>query len=344
MRLQVVRGNSIRLPAEFFSGDLPSDPLNPRVRILGPANTVMVSNAVPYRNGAGLYHYDYHVPPDALAGAWAAHWSGTINGEIVGGVDGFEVLSEEVPLLDERELVAVVPSSSRIDQRRRALPPGGESPPRSGPLSEPAVAAPVTKAVAAKKATKGKKESAKRPRPTRVTKIVLGICLAVGVIALALVFKSPPSSSARAFQLAEDALRTGATEQAKIYYLSIIDQDPDNKFAYFNLGIIAQSGGRGSEAAYYYRRALARDLNFLPALFNLAILEEVAGRNLEAGVIYRQILRSHPDHAGTHFNLGLLLKNKLGNPDEGQAEINEALRLDPSLSARIGTMDRPQSG
>ena len=115
----------------------------------------------------------------------------------------------------------------------------------------------------------------------------------------------------------------------------ILQRDPANKFAHFNLGMLAHMQGRGPEAEDFYRRALRSDPTFLAALFNLAILQEALGRDQEAAQTYREILAEYPDDAASHFNYGSLLIRKLGETEEGQSQIERAVELDSSLSARV---------
>lgn len=91
MDLQVESGKTIELPAEFFSGDKPTDPGSPRVEIVDPNGVVVVSNAAPMRARKGIYRYSYAVPSTAPTGTWKAVWSATIDGSRVSASDLFEV-------------------------------------------------------------------------------------------------------------------------------------------------------------------------------------------------------------------------------------------------------------
>lgn len=146
---------------------------------------------------------------------------------------------------------------------------------------------------------------------------------------------SRDASYEAAFAQAEEAIAEGNLEGARVVYRDILQQDPANKFAHFNLGMLAHMEGRGAEAEDFYRRALREDPTFLAPLFNLAILQEALGRDQEAAQTYRRILEEYPDDAASHFNYGSLLIRKIGDAEEGQRQIDRAVELDSSLSARV---------
>jgi len=115
----------------------------------------------------------------------------------------------------------------------------------------------------------------------------------------------------------------------------VLARDAHNKFALFDLGVVAQEQGNAPRAEDLYRRALAVDPNLQQALFNLAILRVAAGSLPEAEQLYRRVIALNPANAGAHLNLGFLLR-QLGRADDGDAEIATAGRLDPKLLSRTG--------
>jgi tetratricopeptide (TPR) repeat protein len=127
-------------------------------------------------------------------------------------------------------------------------------------------------------------------------------------------------------------------------YLRVIELDPQNKFAYYNLGVIDQGQGDLQGAERHYRTTLGLDPDFVPALFNLAILRTEAGFADEAVTLYEHLIEVTPIEtaipedvrlvAAAHLNLGFLLIEQ-GHERRGQKELDEAVRLDPSLEARI---------
>src|SRR5882762_3727816 len=100
----------------------------------------------------------------------------------------------------------------------------------------------------------------------------------------------------------------GKLDEATTAYFETLAKDPKNKFAFYNLGVIAQGQGRAAAAESYYRLALEQDPKMTSALFNLAILRGIAGANQESADLYRRVIAVEPNNAAAHFNLGLVLR------------------------------------
>lgn len=140
------------------------------------------------------------------------------------------------------------------------------------------------------------------------------------------------------------AQAAGDLAAAEDAYLQVIQLDPRNKFAYYNLGVIEQGRGELPAAESHYRTTLGLDPDFVPALFNLAILMTDAGSAEEATSLYEHLIEVMPIEtaspedvklvAAAHLNLGFLLIEQ-GREGRGQKELEEAVRLDPSLEDRI---------
>ncbi len=151
---------------------------------------------------------------------------------------------------------------------------------------------------------------------------------------------APTSSAGPEAQLLDRALQeqaAGKTNQAKADFEALAKMDPKNKYAYYNLGVIAQLGGDEATAVKHYDQVLELDAAFNPALYNLAILTDERGDAKKAAELYQRAIKSNPDDAGAHFNLGLLLR-RLGKSAQSVREINRAVELDPKFKARIPTV------
>lgn len=125
----------------------------------------------------------------------------------------------------------------------------------------------------------------------------------------------------------------GRIDAATDGYEKVLDEDPDNQFAHYNLGLLDQQAGRLQEAEERYRAAIRTDPNFTSALFNLAIIRAQSDPD-EAESLYRSVIRIEPDNASAHLNLGFLLIEG-GDQASGEAELERAVELDPSLAARV---------
>jgi Tfp pilus assembly protein PilF len=126
---------------------------------------------------------------------------------------------------------------------------------------------------------------------------------------------------------------TGDLAGAEPDFLEVIRRDPENKFAYYDLGLIYQTQNKDADAESQYRLALGIDPKFAPALYNLAILRTVAQDAGGAIDLYRRAIAVNAKDANSHFNLGLLLR-KAGQTALGNAEVQTAVNLDSSLRTK----------
>lgn len=134
----------------------------------------------------------------------------------------------------------------------------------------------------------------------------------------------------------------GDLETARSLYLTALEREPNNKFAHYNLGLLAQKAGDPAEAEARYGKAMSVDPFFLPAIYNLAVLKENLGENQRAAELYRRAIEVHPNHAAPHFRLGVLLGTKLSQPEEGGQEILKAALLDPRIAEMLRGAAQPQ--
>ena len=131
-----------------------------------------------------------------------------------------------------------------------------------------------------------------------------------------------------------EAHADGDLEQAEEEYKAALENDPENVFALYNLGLVEQTTDRDVDAEKHYRQVLAINPNFPAALFNLAILRSEASAVDEAVSLYERVITLAPENAGAHLNLGLLLQ-QLGREDRAQTALSTAVQLDPTLASRV---------
>jgi tetratricopeptide (TPR) repeat protein len=133
---------------------------------------------------------------------------------------------------------------------------------------------------------------------------------------------------------------TGDVAQAKKDFEEVVRLDPQNKYGFYNLGLIEQNAGNDTAAENQYKLALAIDGKFEPALYNRAILRAKAGDTAGAIALYRAAIASNKKDPSPHFNLGLLLR-QTGKTDEGNKEVQTAVKLDPSLRSKATAQGVP---
>ena len=174
----------------------------------------------------------------------------------------------------------------------------------------------------------------------KAPRVLAGIAVVAVAFALAMCSGSGssnddgPTGSDATLQEALRAHASGDLEAAEELYREVLAESPDDKYAHYNLGVIAQERDEVDEAVAEYDAALETDPDFVPALFNLAIVRTAQGEDREATQLYKRLLEIEPDNAAAHLNLGFLLIDR-GREDRGQHELDEAVRLDPSLAERI---------
>jgi tetratricopeptide (TPR) repeat protein len=158
--------------------------------------------------------------------------------------------------------------------------------------------------------------------------LALGLVIALGACG----GSSKSESAATLLQKGLQEARAGKLDDAKDHFRAVLEQDPQNIYAHYNLGYIAQTKGDRAEAEKEYALALATDHNYEPALYNLANAVAADG-NMQAAIGYlRRAIGVNDNDANAHFNIGLLLR-RTGQSREGNLQIQYAVQLDPSLAA-----------
>lgn len=145
---------------------------------------------------------------------------------------------------------------------------------------------------------------------------------------------SPSSKDVRtARQFLSDGVRAqlaGQEAMAANDYLRAVALDPKNQDTWYDLGVLEQKAGDRATAEHDYEEAVSADPRDVPALYNLGTI--VAPSYHASGAkIYEKVLALDPHDAEAHLNLGFVLE-ALGKRAEGEAQIADALRLDPALS------------
>jgi tetratricopeptide (TPR) repeat protein len=135
------------------------------------------------------------------------------------------------------------------------------------------------------------------------------------------------------------ALQKSDYAAAKTDFQAVVDNNKNNKgslttYAWYNLGVIAQTQNKFSDAITNYQNAISLMPAYRPALFNLATAQTSAGQKAAALTIYERILAITPKDANTLFYAGLL-NYELGNQATGRDQINQAIAIAPSLAARV---------
>jgi tetratricopeptide (TPR) repeat protein len=169
------------------------------------------------------------------------------------------------------------------------------------------------------------------------TVVVVGLLVGTGACGR----KSESEQASEWLAKGLDAHRAGHLAEAASDYRQVLVHDPNNKYAYFNLGVIDQTNGALASAESNYGLALSTDRNFVPALFNLATVETSLGKLDESINLYRRTIKVQPDYAEAHMNLGFALIDA-GERREGRRELALAVQLKPELAERVEPAGSPK--
>ena len=164
---------------------------------------------------------------------------------------------------------------------------------------------------------------------------VLAVVLAVVLAACSTSTKVDPNVS---LSKALADYFAGNVSLAKSEIQAIVKTDPNNKYAWYDLGVIAQGNGDSSGASSDYMRSIAIDPVFESPLYNLGVLRFQAG-NIDDAIKYlTRAVAVNSQDANAHWNLGLALARKVIPKDniEATKQLNLALKLDPALIKTLG--------
>ncbi|KAB1904604.1 tetratricopeptide repeat protein [Micromonospora sp. AMSO1212t] len=134
--------------------------------------------------------------------------------------------------------------------------------------------------------------------------------------------------------------QAGKSDEAKATFEKVVALQGDNKFAWFNLGYLAQSRDATDEAVAAYDKALQIDGSYRPALYNKAILLEEAEPD-EAVALYRKIVGADEGASTAYLRLGLMLV-KQNDRTGARKAFASAIDADPKLASAVPEDFRPQ--
>ena len=130
-------------------------------------------------------------------------------------------------------------------------------------------------------------------------------------------------------------LLTGRTVMRNYQYYSgiglwtdVIENQPNNASAYFNLGLEYATQDKFEEAARQFEQALRINPNYVDSLTNLGSVLQRQGNFEQAIVCYDRALKIQPDSHDLNFNLGTLYLTQ-NKPQQAEHYLLEALRLQP---------------
>ncbi|UYQ64116.1 tetratricopeptide repeat protein [Streptomyces peucetius] len=148
--------------------------------------------------------------------------------------------------------------------------------------------------------------------------------------------KSAAQTVAKAQALVQAGLMQSQYEDfsgAARTFKRVLELDPENKLAWFNLGVIAQRDGRTADAREAYDRALGIDPKFTSALFNEAVLLESSDPD-RAVTLLKRAVAADPKASTAYLRLGQALAKK-GRDDDAEDAFRRAVATDPELHSLV---------
>ncbi|MEK8109085.1 tetratricopeptide repeat protein [Micromonospora sp. M12] len=141
------------------------------------------------------------------------------------------------------------------------------------------------------------------------------------------------TSPADLLKLGVEQGQAGNFDAAKVTFEKLLEAEATNKYAWFNLGFIAQSRNQADEAISSYDKALAADANYKPALYNKAIALE--SKAPETSIeIYRKVVSIDKKSSTAYLRLGTLLSQS-GDDTAARDAFTAAIRLDKGLTSSV---------
>jgi predicted TPR repeat methyltransferase len=143
------------------------------------------------------------------------------------------------------------------------------------------------------------------------------------------------AATRRQLDQAESHRQAGRAKQAGELYQQILQQEPANTEALFQLALLLCDVGQPAAAVDYFRQLLELRPDLADVQFNLATVLASLGRREEAIEAFCKTIALEPTMADAHNNLGILLRD-CGQPERALACFEETLKHAPaSLAARV---------
>jgi tetratricopeptide (TPR) repeat protein len=126
-------------------------------------------------------------------------------------------------------------------------------------------------------------------------------------------------------------LKSGDAASARTTFRNVLELDPKNVYALYNLGLIAQQAHDDAAASKYYTAALASNGDYAPALFNEAIVLEKSDL-AKSVALYQHAVAVDPTFAPAYVRLGFALAHQ-GKTKAAARARAQGLALDPTLAS-----------
>lgn len=142
-----------------------------------------------------------------------------------------------------------------------------------------------------------------------------------------------PNGDPRVAALLQSGIQQAQRKQwatATTTFHSVLSIDPQNLYALYDLGVIAQTKEDAALAFSYYDKALASDGTYTPAMYNKAILLENSRPGQAIG-LYNQIIAIDPQASTAYLRMAFV-EAEVGDMSRARAADAKAVAIEPSLA------------
>jgi len=129
------------------------------------------------------------------------------------------------------------------------------------------------------------------------------------------------------FEEAMNLARCGENARAALCFERILDFDPNNELAIYNLGVLNYRMSLFNESADIFRRLLAYRPKDPDVFVNFGKILERGGRHEQAMVCYKKALELDLNHAEALCRSGILLGKIHGRHEEASVALRRAIEL-----------------
>jgi len=140
-----------------------------------------------------------------------------------------------------------------------------------------------------------------------------------------------PNNSVAFFNLGYLYSEAGYPQRAISAYERALEINPSNSKVFYNMGNVYKDLGQFDKAIEMYQKTVKLDQGYSDAFLNIGIIYNKTGNLDQAKEYYALAVRANPSNAKAYFNLGYVLEKK-GELREAQANYFKVVQYDPNNS------------
>ena len=133
------------------------------------------------------------------------------------------------------------------------------------------------------------------------------------------------------FQQGSAAQDAGKYSQAEAIWRRVLQIEPKNAYAYYNLGIALRNQGKLEQAIAAYKKAIQLNPNYANAYINLGVALYYQKKLEQAIAAYKKAIQLNPKDADAYNNLGAALSDQ-GKLEQAIAAYKKAIQLNPNYA------------